>query len=522
MSVFRSARLPAFPGLLLAAALSSVPASAQVGGATEQPVAVPEADAAGETPVSAPAGPDLLSAAELQTLVAPVALFPDTLLIQILVGATQPYQVMKANRLLLENEGAATDTLEPLIEAEGYDPSVAVLAEAFPDVLHRMADHIDWTETVGDAMLAQSDDVMDAVQVMRAQAIDSGALATNEQQVVTEDPATSTVVVQPADPEIVYVPQYDARTVYNPAYTAGNAVAAGLITWGTFALIDEIFDDDDDWNDYWGCRNCAGWGGGPIYRDPDIDIDVDGNVNISNRIDIDRDEIRNRIEAGDIRVGDETLRKRIQTGDISRDEIRAGISRGHIQVGDNDLRARLEESGKGGWTAEPGRRDAARSQLETRREGGAKPATRPAELPQIGGTDALRAKLSQQTGAADIARPGLGNAATAAVAGGAAGALASRAGNRPVGASRPTAGANRELDKVKARTESSLPVTRPSTKAKPAAKPNISRPAPQKLPQAQQVRKSVPSIAKQSSGSRTKAAAARGHKAGGGRVKARR
>jgi hypothetical protein len=230
------------------------------------------------------AAAELLTAAELQTLVAPVALYPDTLLIQILVGATAPLDVVKADRLLARSEGADPDTLETEVKAEAFDPSVEVLTLAFPEIVGQMADHIEWTETMGTAMLAQSDDVLDAVQVMRNTAINTGALVDTEQQVVTRDAVTETVVIQPADPQVVYVPQYNPQVVYDNSLS--NALVTGAVTFGTIALISEIFDDDDDWNDYWGCRNCGGWGGGPIIRDPDIDIDVDGDVNIGNRLDV--------------------------------------------------------------------------------------------------------------------------------------------------------------------------------------------------------------------------------------------
>ena len=207
---------------------------------------------------------------------APVALYPDTLLIQILVGATAPLDVVKADRLLARSEGADPAALEEQVKAEGFDASVEVLSLAFPEVLGQMAEHIEWTETVGTAMLAQSDDVLDAVQVMRNTAINTGALVDTEQQVVTRDVVTETVVIQPADPQVVYVPQYNPQVVYDNSLS--NALITGAVTFGTIALIGEIFDDDDDWYGYWGCRNCGGWGGGPIIRDPDIDIDVDGNV----------------------------------------------------------------------------------------------------------------------------------------------------------------------------------------------------------------------------------------------------
>ncbi|MFT7593813.1 MAG: hypothetical protein ACI8R4_001129 [Paracoccaceae bacterium] len=230
----------------------------------------------------------LMTPEELQTLVGPIALYPDTLMIQVLVAATFPFDVMKADRLLKDNPGKSPEELKPLIEIQAWDESVAVLATAFPEVLTEMAVHVDWTETVGNAMLAQSEDVMNAVQVMREIAAESGALTSGDEQTVevTQDNSgDQTIIIQPTDPEVVYVPQYDPQVVYVDSNNGGGDVlTAGLIAFGTYAVIDAIFDNNDPWNNYWGCRNCGGWGGGPIYRNPNIDIDVDGNVNIGNNI----------------------------------------------------------------------------------------------------------------------------------------------------------------------------------------------------------------------------------------------
>ncbi len=229
---------------------------------------------------------DLLRSEELETLVAPVALYPDTLLIQVLVAATFPLEVVKADMFLGDNADTAQEDLKSLIEAEDWDESVEVLATAFPDVLEDMAAHIDWTETVGNAMLAQSDDVMAAVQVKRQAANDAGNLTSGDEQTVEviQEGDTDTIIIQPTDPEVVYVPQYETETVYvDNSSDVGDAVATGLLIFGAFAIMDEIFDDDDHWNDYWGCRNCGGWNGQPIIRNPDIDIDIDGDVNIGDR-----------------------------------------------------------------------------------------------------------------------------------------------------------------------------------------------------------------------------------------------
>ncbi|GAA6159642.1 hypothetical protein NBRC116589_18160 [Ruegeria sp. HU-ET01832] len=393
----------------------------------------------------------LLTDAELQTLVAPVALYPDTLLIQIFVAATQPLEIVKAERYLLDNADRDPVELEPEIEAMGWDPSVSVLATAFPEVVGQMATHIDWTETVGTAMLAQSDDVMDAVQVMRDQAIDSGALVSGPEQTV-EVSDDDTVVITPTEPETVYVPQYNPETVYTGPST-GDVVGAALLTFGAVALIDEIFDDDDDWYDYWGCRNCGGWGGGPIYRNPNIDIDVDGNVNIGNDIDL----------------GDRT--------DI-------------------------------GWNPDPDRQQEARNKIadHKRPEGGRGdlPVSRP-----DGRTDELRAKLSRESGAADISRDrGAAAAAVGAGAGAVAGGALANRGN----ANRDKAAAKQQaIDRTKRPDSAKKPVAqRPQTAKKPQAKKAAST---QRKPAASKGQ----AMKKKASGSRTQSASKRGHAAKGKR-----
>ena len=176
----------------------------------------------------------LLTQAELETLVAPVALYPDTLLIQILVAATNPLEVVKADRLLSTTDQSDPQLLKAAVEAEGYDPSVEVLATAFPEVITDMAAHIEWTEAMGDAMLAQSEDVQTAIQTMRAQAINSGALVDGEgEQQTVEVSNDNNVVITPTDPQVVYVPQYDPQVVYQQNDNAvGDALMAGALTFG--------------------------------------------------------------------------------------------------------------------------------------------------------------------------------------------------------------------------------------------------------------------------------------------------
>ena len=216
-----------------------------------------------------------LTEEELDELMAPVALFPDTLLIQILVASTYPLELIKAQRFLADNEGLEQDALTEAAEAEPWDPSVQVLATAFPDVLNRMADNVDWTEMTGNAMLAQYDDVMDSVQRLREEAIDAGSLVDTEEQEVTRD-ETEAVVIVPSDPEVIYVPTYDSNTVY---YQNNDAV----IFFTTVILIGAIYHSNHHWHNYWGCRSCCGYNGRPIHYRPG-GINVNGDINIGNNV----------------------------------------------------------------------------------------------------------------------------------------------------------------------------------------------------------------------------------------------
>jgi hypothetical protein len=459
------------------------------------------------TEAAAPDADALLTAAELQTLVAPVALYPDTLLIQILVGATAPLDVVKADRLLARSEGSDPAALETQVKAEGFDASVEVLSLAFPEVLGQMAEHIEWTETVGTAMLAQSDDVLDAVQVMRNTAINTGALVDTEQQVVTRDVVTETVVIQPANPQVVYVPQYNPQVVYDNSLS--NALITGAVTFGTIALISEIFDDDDDWYGYWGCRNCGGWDNGPIIRNPDIDIDVDGNVNIGNRVDI---------QGGD--------RLNVDRNNVNIDRNNLNVDRDNVNI-DRD---RTENNV--GWRPDADKSGEARDKIASKRgEGGA--TTLPLER-SASDSDALRDRLSTQTGTRDITRDrdtaAIRDSVTADRAAGDRPAVKRPAGDRPAGdrqaINRPEADRARveraEINRsgdIAARTEG-----REKLQERSGTRTSISRPQEVKRPNASRPAAANagnrnPQIARNSSGSRAKAASNRG---GSARAKANR
>jgi hypothetical protein len=163
--------------------------------------------AATQTPVQA--APQ--TAAQLQQLVAPIALYPDALVAQILAAATYPDQVVEADRWMAQNPGLQGQQLGQEVDKQPWDPSVKALTE-FPSVLANMDKNLSWTSSLGDAYINQQQDVMNAVQVMRDRAQKAGNLKTTSQETVST--SGQTIVIQPADPQVVYVPQYDPWFVY--------------------------------------------------------------------------------------------------------------------------------------------------------------------------------------------------------------------------------------------------------------------------------------------------------------------
>jgi hypothetical protein len=164
-------------------------------------------------PEQAPAAPTYAQQTpeQLQRLVAPIALYPDTLVAQILAASTFPEEVVEADRWVQANPDLKGEALGKAVDQQPWDPSVKALA-AFPSVLGNMDKNLSWTSTLGDAYYNQQQDVMDAVQVMRRKAQEAGNLKSTPQQIVKEQ--DSAIDVEPADPDVVYVPAYDPWLVY--------------------------------------------------------------------------------------------------------------------------------------------------------------------------------------------------------------------------------------------------------------------------------------------------------------------
>ena len=180
------------------------------GSVTESLMATPEADAPAPPAETLP----IFKAEQLDQLLAPVALYPDALLAQILMAATYPLEVVKADRWLQDSIHANLqgDQLATAIEAEAWDPSVKSLVP-FPRILRMMDGELDWTEQLGHAVMAQQADVMDSIQRLRHQAAAAGTLWSNSEQRVTTE--RQGVVIEPSNPAFIYPPVYNP-SVYGP------------------------------------------------------------------------------------------------------------------------------------------------------------------------------------------------------------------------------------------------------------------------------------------------------------------
>ena len=193
-------------------------------GADEPKADQPKADqpTADGTPAAAESAK--FSPPQLEQLVAPVALYPDGLTVQVLIAATYPLEIVEAARWRAKNKSLQGDALDKALESQDWDPSVEALTN-FPELLERMSENLDWTKDLGDAFLGQKDEVLDTVQRMRAKAYESGALKTTKEQVVTREVVheKEVIKVEPADPETVYVPQYSPQAVYGPPPAAAPA-----------------------------------------------------------------------------------------------------------------------------------------------------------------------------------------------------------------------------------------------------------------------------------------------------------
>jgi hypothetical protein len=184
---------------------------------TAQAGAYPPAgqDQSNEQPPTPPA--PQLSPQELQQLVAPIALYPDALVAQILAASTYPTEIVEADRWMQSHSDLKGEKLAQEVDKQPWDPSVKALAQ-FPSVLENMDKNLSWSSSLGDAYANDPQSVSDAVQTMRQQAREAGNLNSNEQEKITDQ--DNTIAIEPANPDVVYVPAYDPWLVYGAPIVA--------------------------------------------------------------------------------------------------------------------------------------------------------------------------------------------------------------------------------------------------------------------------------------------------------------
>ena len=223
---------------------------------------------------------------QLDSLVAPIALYPDPLLAQALAASTYPLELIQLQQWLEKNKNLKDKALADAVAKQPWDPSIQALA-ALPDVVKRLADDIQWTADLGNAFLSQQSDVMDAVQHMRKKAQDKGNLKSTEQQKVETKVIEnkSVILVEQANPQVVYVPSYDPVVVYGAAYypyppiyypPAGYYAAGMAISFGIGVAMGAFW--GGGWG--WGC----GWGGNNnVYINHNNNFNRNTNVGGGNR-----------------------------------------------------------------------------------------------------------------------------------------------------------------------------------------------------------------------------------------------
>ncbi|MBR1210978.1 DUF3300 domain-containing protein [Bradyrhizobium sp. JYMT SZCCT0180] len=213
---------------------------------------------------------ELLKPAQLEALVAPIALYPDELLANVLAASTYPLEVVQADRWLKERKTLKGDALKKEVDKQSWDDSVKALAST-PAVISMMSDKVDWTKSLGDAVLAQQPDVMDAIQRLRSKAYDNKKLVTTKQQKVSVQTQENkqAIVIESADPNTMYVPYYEPAAVYGdwpyaeyppyyfgyPSYIGAGVIATGLAFGAAWAI--------GRWGNYWG--GGFNWGNRNLY-----------------------------------------------------------------------------------------------------------------------------------------------------------------------------------------------------------------------------------------------------------------
>ena len=235
-------------------------------------IAVAQTSEPGNSPPAAQSEPgdQLLKPEQLEALVAPIALYPDALLANVLAASTYPLEVVQADRWITEHKNLKGEAMKREVDKQSWDDSVKALASTSA-VLSMMSDKIDWTKNLGDAVLAQQPDVMDAIQRLRSKAYANNKLVTTKQQkvIVQQQENRQEIVIEPAEADTMYVPYYEPAVVYGewpyadyppyyfgaPPYIGAGLIAAGLAFGAGWAI--------GRWGNYWG--GGFNWGNRNLY-----------------------------------------------------------------------------------------------------------------------------------------------------------------------------------------------------------------------------------------------------------------
>ncbi len=215
-----------------------------------------------------------LTANDLQQLVAPIALYPDSLVAQILGASTFPDQIAFANDWLLQNKNLTGSALMAAVDAQQWDPSVKALTQ-FPSVLDNMTKNLSWTSSLGEAYHLQTADVMTAIQVLRAKAQAAGNLKTGQQITVVQQ-SPDVIVIQPANPQVVYVPVYNPTVVYGypyvtPGYSTAAVATTAVVAFGVGIAVGAMMSGGyygwgySSWNCGWHGTTAVVYHGGAYY-----------------------------------------------------------------------------------------------------------------------------------------------------------------------------------------------------------------------------------------------------------------
>lgn len=299
----------------------------------------------------------LLKPEQLEALVAPIALYPDALLANMLAASTYPLEVVTAARWVKDHKSFKGDQLKAEVDKQSWDDSVKALTST-PSVLDMMNDKLDWTKSLGDAVLAQQPDVMDAIQRLRAKAQANNKLQSTKEQKVTVQKVENkqVIVIEPTDPNTMYVPYYDPAAVYGawpyseyppyyfgyPSYIGAGVIAAGLAFGAGFAL--------GRWGNYWG--GGCNWGNNNFFINRgNNNINWSHNVNHRQGVRYNNANVAQRFGGDKMRAGaadrmdfrgrggDQVLnpgKGRVGAGDRGGDRVGGGDRAGGDRAGTRD------------------------------------------------------------------------------------------------------------------------------------------------------------------------------------------